>query len=84
MTVTWTPQSWQQLDAAQQPSYTDLPEYDAAVNELRSKPPLVFAGEARKLTEQMERVANGQGFLLHAGDCAESHRHHPQGLWRRV
>lgn len=72
MTPTWTPQSWQQLQAAQQPTYTNLGEYEAAVDELRAKPPLVFAGEARRLTDQMERVANGQGFLLHAGDCAES------------
>ncbi len=35
-------------------------------------PPLVFAGEARSLKEQLGKVANGEAFLLQAGDCAES------------
>ena len=39
---------------------------------LGSVPPLVFAGEARALTADLGRVANGGAFLLQAGDCAES------------
>ncbi|MBV6507590.1 MAG: Phospho-2-dehydro-3-deoxyheptonate aldolase [Acidimicrobiales bacterium] len=39
---------------------------------LSELPPLVFAGEARALTSQMARVADGEAFLLQAGDCAES------------
>jgi 3-deoxy-7-phosphoheptulonate synthase len=35
-------------------------------------PPLVFAGEARELTDVLAAVMEGGGFLLHAGDCAES------------
>jgi 3-deoxy-7-phosphoheptulonate synthase len=35
-------------------------------------PPLVFAGEARSLTADLANVANGEAFLLQAGDCAES------------
>ena len=35
-------------------------------------PPLVFAGEARSLRESLAAVSRGDGFLLHAGDCAES------------
>jgi 3-deoxy-7-phosphoheptulonate synthase len=35
-------------------------------------PPLVFAGEARSLTADLGKVANGEAFLLQAGDCAES------------
>jgi 3-deoxy-7-phosphoheptulonate synthase len=35
-------------------------------------PPLVFAGEARSLTSDLAKVANGEAFLLQAGDCAES------------
>ncbi len=37
-----------------------------------SLPPLVFAGEARNLTDQLARAARGEAFLLQAGDCAES------------
>ncbi len=35
-------------------------------------PPLVFAGEARRLRESLGQVAGGRAFLLQAGDCAES------------
>src|SRR4029078_12639677 len=43
-----------------------------ASEELRAMPPLVFAGEARTLRNTLARVSEGKGFLLHAGDCAES------------
>ncbi len=39
---------------------------------LRSYPPLVFAGEARRLKEALANVAEGKAFLLQGGDCAES------------
>ena len=40
--------------------------------ELAKQPPLVFAGEARRLTRGLAEVTNGKAFLLQAGDCAES------------
>ncbi len=39
-------------------------------------PPLVFAGEARKLKRKLARVAEGRAFLLQGGDCAESFAEH--------
>ena len=39
---------------------------------LRRYPPLVFAGEARKLKAALAKVAEGEAFLLQGGDCAES------------
>jgi 3-deoxy-7-phosphoheptulonate synthase len=39
---------------------------------LRGQPPLVFAGEARRLKSLLGDVAAGKAFLLHGGDCAES------------
>ena len=39
---------------------------------IAAMPPLVFAGEARQLRESLAQVAAGRGFLLQAGDCAES------------
>ncbi len=35
-------------------------------------PPLVFAGEARRLKDQLARVSEGRAFVLQGGDCAES------------
>src|SRR5438034_264890 len=68
----WEPTSWHRYPAAQQPTWPDETALDAALAELRTKPPLVFAGEARSLRESLAAVSRGEGFLLHAGDCAES------------
>ena len=38
----------------------------------RSYPPLVFAGEARRLKAQLALAAEGKAFVLQGGDCAES------------
>jgi 3-deoxy-7-phosphoheptulonate synthase len=70
--VTWTPSSWRNHPAAQQPEWPDPAEYDAAVKSLGDWPPLVFAGEARELTDQLAKVSRGEAFLLQAGDCAEA------------
>ena len=71
---TWAPDSWRRLAAAQQPDWPD-PDAVAVVRErIRQLPPLVFAGEARKLLAALGEVAEGRAFLLQAGDCAESFR----------
>ena len=70
----WSPDSWRALPADQQPDWPDPEALEAAVAELRAWPPLVFAGEARQLRRALAGVARGEGFLLHAGDCAESFR----------
>jgi 3-deoxy-7-phosphoheptulonate synthase len=72
MAATWTPQSWRSLDAAQQPEWPDPRALEEVLGELRTLPPLVFAGEARTLKSALGRVAAGEAFLLQAGDCAES------------
>lgn len=68
----WEPASWRALPAAQQPDWPDAVALDGVLEELRRMPPLVFAGEARSLKQALAQVATGEGFLLHAGDCAES------------
>ena len=68
----WEPTSWRRYPAAQQPTWPDEAALEAALAELRTLPPLVFAGEARTLRNALARVSEGNGFLLHAGDCAES------------
>ena len=68
----WNPTSWRSHVALQQPAWPSLAELEAAEAALVAQPPLVFAGEARRLTAQLGDVANGRAFLLQAGDCAES------------
>jgi 3-deoxy-7-phosphoheptulonate synthase len=69
---TWSPGSWRERPAAQQPPWPDAEELKRAEARLSALPPLVFAGEARRLTDQLAAVAEGRAFLLQAGDCAES------------
>ena len=69
---TWSPGSWREHAAAQQPEWPDAARLDAALAELRAVPPLVFAGEARSLTDTLAAVSDRRGFVLQAGDCAES------------
>jgi len=70
--MTWTPSSWQDAPIKQQPTWPDAGAYDAALKQVASMPPLVFAGEARSLQSNLAKVAAGNAFLLQAGDCAES------------
>jgi 3-deoxy-7-phosphoheptulonate synthase len=72
MTEPWTPSDWRHRPAAQQPEWPKPDEYDAAVKSLSEWPPLVFAGEARDLTQHLAAVCRGEAFLLQAGDCAEA------------
>ena len=60
----------------QVPSYPDAQALADVEGRLRSYPPLVFAGEARKLKRQLAEVAEGKAFLLQGGDCAESFAEH--------
>jgi 3-deoxy-7-phosphoheptulonate synthase len=70
--ASWSAASWRRFPAAQQPDWPDADALKKAEARLSSLPPLVFAGEARHLTRDLAEVANGQAFLLQAGDCAES------------
>ncbi len=72
MPKSWTPDSWRQHPALQMPIYSDQAKLKAVEQRLSDSPPLVFAGEARTLQQQLAQVAEGQGFLLQGGDCAES------------
>ena len=68
----WTPDSWTGFPANQQPDWPDAGALDRVLKEISTLPPLVFAGEARKLRASLAQVAAGNAFLLQAGDCAES------------
>ena len=70
--TSWSPRSWREFTAAQQPSWPDEGALESVLKQMSSMPPLVFAGEARDLTSRLASVANGEAFLLQAGDCAES------------
>lgn len=64
--------AWPDLEAAQQPSWSDTDALSAATAELRTFPPLVFAGECDDLRDRLASAARGEAFLLQGGDCAET------------
>lgn len=68
----WKPSSWQARKAHQQPKYPDQDELKKACEEIRSYPPLIFAGECRNLQERLAKAAVGEAFILQGGDCAEA------------
>ncbi len=72
----WTPQSWRSRPVQQMPTYPDADALAAVERQLASFPPLVFAGEARKLKQLLAQVSAGEAFLLQGGDCAESFAEH--------
>ena len=76
MAKNWTPSSWRNLPIEQVPDYPDPTALAETEKRLASYPPLVFAGEARKLTKSLAEVAEGRSFLLQGGDCAESFAEH--------
>ena len=72
MTAKWSPESWRGKEIRQAPRYPDESALADVEARLANYPPLVFAGEARRLKEQLGAVAEGKAFLLQGGDCAES------------
>lgn len=68
----WTPDSWRNFPIQQQPNYKDQALLKSVEDQIHSFPPLVFAEETRELRKQLGDVAQGRGFLLQGGDCAES------------
>ncbi len=72
----WTSDSWRAKPVEQMPFYPDAAALSDVERQLAGFPPLVFAGEARKLKKQLAKVAAGEAFLLQGGDCAEAFAEH--------
>ncbi|WP_300378692.1 class II 3-deoxy-7-phosphoheptulonate synthase [Henriciella sp.] len=71
--MTWTPDSWRSKPAKHIPEdYPDAAALRDVESRLKDFPPLVFAGEVRRLKQNLSTVAAGEAFLLQGGDCAES------------
>jgi len=64
--------SWRDFPIKQQPTYPDQDRLIQVEQKLQGFPPLVFAQEIRDLKKNLAEVSVGRGFLLQAGDCAES------------
>src|SRR5438270_500585 len=79
MNENWSPDSWRNLPIRQVPGYADEAALQRVEETLHRFPPLVFAGEARRLQERLATVAAGRAFLLQGvaqGGYADLHRVH--------
>src|SRR5262252_3782962 len=77
----WSPRSWRGLPIRQVPGYADETALARVEETLHRYPPLVFAGEARRLKDRLADVVAGKAFLLQGGDCAESFAEfHPNNI----
>ncbi len=72
MGMEWSKSDWRSRPRVQMPDYPDAEALRGVEARLASYPPLVFAGEARKLKRALAEVGEGRAFLLQGGDCAES------------
>jgi 3-deoxy-7-phosphoheptulonate synthase len=81
MVQKWSPDSWRGMPIKQVPDYPDRAVLAQVEATLRNFPPLVFAGEARRLQASLAQVVSGRAFLLQGGDCAESFAEfHPNNI----
>ncbi|MFT9445013.1 class II 3-deoxy-7-phosphoheptulonate synthase [Gluconobacter japonicus] len=71
-TMSWSPASWRSRPIVQAPSYEDEAALAAVEARLHRYPPLVFAGEARRLKTRLAAASRGEAFVLQGGACAES------------
>lgn len=72
MTKGWTKAAWRAKPRVQMPDYPDQAALTGVEAQLAKYPPLVFAGEARRLKKELALAGEGKAFLLQGGDCAES------------
>src|SRR5262249_59829781 len=72
MLENWSPDSWRGLPIRQVPGYSDEAALGRVEETLHRFPPLVFAGEARRLKERLAAVAAGKGVFLPGGGWAGS------------
>ena len=68
----WQKNNWRSKPRVQMPEYTDASSLQSVEAQLGQYPPLVFAGEARRLKAALGAASRGEAFLLQGGDCAES------------
>ncbi len=68
----WQKTNWRSKPRVQMPDYTDAAALAKVEAQLSQYPPLVFAGEARRLKQHLGAAGRGEAFLLQGGDCAES------------
>jgi 3-deoxy-7-phosphoheptulonate synthase len=69
---TWTPDSWRNYQAKQQPDYHNIDEFNRVIAQIHKLEVITTATKIAKLSQLLQYVANGEALIIQAGDCAES------------
>ena len=72
----WNPNSWKNKVIYQDVKYNDINLVKKNEDKLKNVFPLIYAGEAEKLKDEIIKAQNGKGIVLMGGDCAESFSEH--------
>lgn len=68
----WTPSSWKKYPVLQQPVYLQPALTAQILKELAKRPPLASENEILNTQHAFAEAAQGNAFILQAGDCAEA------------
>ena len=68
----WNKKTWLEFKLIQQPNWPDRQKLNQAIDKLSDLPALVFAGETRQLKLELGNLESTNGFIIQAGNCAES------------
>ena len=84
MTKGWTKSAWRAKPRIQMPDYPDQGALSAVEAQLAKYPPLVFAGEARRLKRELALAGEGKAYVF-AGHPEKSARmtfQRERGVWK--
>lgn len=76
MSNKWHPYSWKEKKIYQEIKYNNEKLLQENENKLKTVFPLIYAGEADNLKEDIIKAQDGEAFILMGGDCAESFDEH--------
>ncbi len=72
MSQAWSPTSWKNFPAAQQPTYPDQKSLGDVLQQIQCLPNLVTSWEIDRLHQDIASAQRGEAWILQGGDCAET------------
>ena len=74
--TSWHPYSWKSKKVHQPVNYINIDLLNENENKLKKVFPLIYAGEADKLKQEISKAQKGEAIVLMGGDCAETFDDH--------
>jgi 3-deoxy-7-phosphoheptulonate synthase len=64
--------NWENKVLTQQPNWPNIKQFQSIIHTIEDYPNLVSVSEIHSLKHQLAQAAQGDGFILQGGDCAET------------